>query len=121
MTAPAFKLLDGVSLTRDLPEDGLHVGDRGTLVEILEGPDGLGYMVEFADDNGAALALPVVVAEDLEIAIGKAPRRSQQFLLEVAGKARASLHHNEGVPRKASGYPESSPLPDDAAVMAAPH
>lgn len=107
MIPPDFKLFDGVLLTRDLPEDGLHVGDRGAIVEILEGPDGLGYVVEFADDSGIALTLPVVPAGDLEIAFGEAPKRSSQFILEVTEKARAALHRHEGDALKTSDPPET--------------
>ena len=45
-----IKLLDVVTLTRDVPEHNLKCGEVGTVVEILS--NGKAYEVEFSDDNG---------------------------------------------------------------------
>lgn len=45
-----IKLLDVVALTEDLPEDHLHRGQVGTVVEILS--EGQAFEVEFSDREG---------------------------------------------------------------------
>ena len=52
-TTPA-KLLDVVALLVDKPEEGLGVGQVGTVVEVLA-PDA--YEVEFLDSKGETIAL----------------------------------------------------------------
>lgn len=96
MVDRGFKLFDSVVLKRDYPGDGLRAGDQGAIVEVLQGPGGIGYMVEFADDEGRTLALPVVLAPDLELATGQRLERSKRFLEEVAA-ARAALEQGEGI------------------------
>lgn len=67
-----MNLLAIVALTIDLPVEGLHAGDRGTIVEIYA--PGV-FEVEFCDDNGQTLALCTLEARDLRL-IWLAPQPS---------------------------------------------
>lgn len=58
-------LLDVVRLTRDVPEEGLRRGDRGTVVEVFESPEEA-YEVEFTDAHGRTTALVTLLPHDLE-------------------------------------------------------
>ncbi len=55
-------ILDVVALTEDLPDRGLHRGQVGTVVEVLE--PGV-FEVEFSDDEGRAYASLVLNASQL--------------------------------------------------------
>jgi len=57
-----IKLLDVVALTEDLPEQGLHRGEVGTVVERWE--DDV-FEIEFSDETGKAYAFAAVPAEKL--------------------------------------------------------
>jgi hypothetical protein len=48
-----IKLLDDVVLTEDLPDRGLHCGQVGTVVELLD--PGV-FEIEFTDNDGRAYA-----------------------------------------------------------------
>jgi catabolite regulation protein CreA len=54
MQMTAVKLLDVVALLVEKPQDGLVVGQVGTVVEVL-GPDV--FEVEFLDSNGKTIAV----------------------------------------------------------------
>jgi hypothetical protein len=53
-----MNIFDVVELAVDRPEDGLHAGAVGTIVD--EYPDAGAYEVEFNDDDGGLLALTSV-------------------------------------------------------------
>jgi hypothetical protein len=55
-------ILDVVALTEDLPERGLHRGQVGTVVEVLE--SGV-FEVEFSDDEGRAYASVALKTDQL--------------------------------------------------------
>ena len=57
-----YSTLDTVVLNRDLPEDGLKVGDLGTIVEVYE-PDGI--EVEFVTASGRTGALLTLKVSDV--------------------------------------------------------
>jgi len=58
-----MKLYDVVELVVDLPGDGLRAGAIGTIVD--EYTDPRAYEVEFADDDGATIALTALRPEQL--------------------------------------------------------
>jgi hypothetical protein len=58
----ALRVLDVVALLEDMPDEGLHRGQVGTLVEELA--PGV-FEVEFSDAGGQAYALLPVRAEQL--------------------------------------------------------
>lgn len=53
MTRKEIELLDTVALAEDLPARGLHRGEVGTVVEVLDRDV---YEVEFCDDDGQTYA-----------------------------------------------------------------
>ncbi len=55
-----YRLLEVVELLRDLPEYGLHAGSIGAIVEVYADDC---YEVEFANERGETLALPVLSAQ----------------------------------------------------------
>lgn len=57
-----IKLLDVVALMEDLPDEGLHRGEMGTVVEMLA-PEV--YEVEFCDREGRTYALLSLKREQL--------------------------------------------------------
>lgn len=57
-----IKLLDAVALLSDVPEEKLHRGETGTVVEDFG--DGC-YLVEFSDNFGRTYALPELKANQL--------------------------------------------------------
>jgi hypothetical protein len=57
-----IKLLDVVALLSDVPEEKLHRGETGTIVEDFG--DGC-YLVEFSDNFGRTYALPELKASQL--------------------------------------------------------
>jgi uncharacterized protein DUF4926 len=59
-----FQELDLVSLTTDLPEEGLRVGATGTVVHIFHRPYPA-YEVEFTDSGGATTAMVTLTADQL--------------------------------------------------------
>jgi Domain of unknown function (DUF4926) len=62
-----FGDLDRVQLRHDLPEHGLHQGECGTIVHVLEGVDA--YIVEFVDpDDGSWRALAELAPGQLQAA-----------------------------------------------------
>ena len=65
---PAFRELDTVALSRDLPEHTLQRGDLGAVVHVL-GPDR--YEVEFVRASGVTEALVALSGDDLR-AVGDA-------------------------------------------------
>ena len=54
-----IKLLDVVALLQDVPEEGLHRGEVGTVVEVFEQTEDApaGFLVEFSDRQGRAYAV----------------------------------------------------------------
>jgi hypothetical protein len=54
-----MRLLDVVTLARDLPQDGLPAGAEGTIIEVYDRPEPA-YEVEFATDDGATIATVVL-------------------------------------------------------------
>jgi hypothetical protein len=53
-----FELFQDVILTADVPEEGLYIGDIGTVVERHDVPNTpTGYSVEFFDLTGKTVAL----------------------------------------------------------------
>jgi ribosomal 30S subunit maturation factor RimM len=61
----SLKLLDTVALIEALPQNGLHPGQVGTIVEILA-PDV--YEIDFSDNNGQTYALlPLHSSQLLEL------------------------------------------------------
>jgi hypothetical protein len=54
-----MRLLDVVTLARDLPEDGLAAGAEGTIIEVYDRPEPA-YEVEFAGDDGVTIATVVL-------------------------------------------------------------
>ena len=61
-SAVKIKLLDTVVLQRNLPNDGLQIGDIGAVVETYE-PDGV--EVEFITGAGKTRALVTLKVEDV--------------------------------------------------------
>jgi hypothetical protein len=55
VTARRYEPYDLVRLAVDLPDEGLHAGAIGTVLEVFTDPT-LAYKVEFADCNGQTLA-----------------------------------------------------------------
>ena len=62
MQTTPVKLLDVVALLVDKPEEGLGVGQVGTVVEVLA-PDA--YEVEFLDSKGKTIAVTELKRADL--------------------------------------------------------
>lgn len=58
----SYSLLETIVLNRDLPNEGLRVGDLGAVVEIYE-PDGL--EVEFVTAAGDTCALVTLTNDDV--------------------------------------------------------
>ena len=58
----AFRELDTVVLSRDLPESGLRAGDLGAVVHVGEGET---FEVEFVTASGRTEALVTLSASDL--------------------------------------------------------
>lgn len=54
---------DIVELVEDLPVEGLHAGQVGTIVEVYTEPPG--FEVEFTDDEGVTVALLSLLPEQL--------------------------------------------------------
>ena len=63
--AQTLALLDPVVLTRDLPADGLRIGDVGTIVEVY---DGGAFEVEFVTATGDTRALVTLTPDELRAA-----------------------------------------------------
>jgi Domain of unknown function (DUF4926) len=57
-----MKLLDIVALTQDLPEQNLHKGQVGTIVEVYTPED---FEVEFVDAQGKTYAVETLTAHHL--------------------------------------------------------
>jgi hypothetical protein len=62
----SFKLLECVELIVDLPEEELEAGATGTIVEVLDA-EKWDYIVEFLDDEGYTLGVPVVHADQIRL------------------------------------------------------
>lgn len=60
-----MELLGTVRLKHDLPEEGLHAGAVGVIVEVHTTPDRV-YEVEFVDDDGSTQALLALRLEQLD-------------------------------------------------------
>lgn len=56
--------LDVVMLAEDLPNEGLSKGMIGAIVMVFETPT-LGYLVEFCDEEGRTIAMPVLKSTQL--------------------------------------------------------
>lgn len=56
-----MKLYDVVELREDLPDEGLHAGQIGTIIEVYEDA----YEVEFNDAEGALIAFLALKPEQL--------------------------------------------------------
>jgi hypothetical protein len=61
-----FQELAIVVTTRPIPAEGVAAGARGTVLEVFKG--GEAYLVEFSNDEGETLAMPVLEAADLAAA-----------------------------------------------------
>jgi hypothetical protein len=63
----SLKLFQSAILTTDVPEEGLHAGDVGTIVEEhrLPGSNSPGYSVEFFDMTGRTVAVVTIPADSL--------------------------------------------------------
>jgi Domain of unknown function (DUF4926) len=63
----SLKLYQSAILTADVPEDGLHAGDVGTIVEEhhIPGVSEPGYSVEFFDMTGRTVAVVTIPASSL--------------------------------------------------------
>lgn len=59
-----FNELDTVTLTTDLPEEGLRAGATGTVVHLFHRPY-TAYEVEFTDADGATTAMVTLTADQL--------------------------------------------------------
>jgi hypothetical protein len=57
-----FSMFDCVTLTQDLPDDGLRVGMVGAIVDMYTKP-ALAYEVEFADAYGRTIAQLALLPE----------------------------------------------------------
>ena len=64
-----FELYSEVILTRDIAENGLRIGDVGTVVErhVVPGVPEEGYSVEFFDMTGNTVAVVTVSASALRL------------------------------------------------------
>lgn len=60
-----LKLLDVVVLRQDIPDEGLHAGAQGTIVDIYDEPC-LAYEVEFCDNLGKTIALLALLPAQIE-------------------------------------------------------
>jgi hypothetical protein len=58
-----MNLYDVVELAVDLPDEGLHAGAVGTIVDDYAGSDE--FEVEFTDESGRTLALTALRADQL--------------------------------------------------------
>ena len=58
-----FKEHDIIALTADLPEEGLEVGDIGTIVHLF--PGGEAFVVEFMTSDGWTVAITDVLASQM--------------------------------------------------------
>jgi hypothetical protein len=58
-----MKEFEPVVLNRDMPEEGLVVGDVGTVVHVYE--DGKGFEVEFLTPSGRTVAVATLDADDV--------------------------------------------------------
>jgi Domain of unknown function (DUF4926) len=58
--------LDVVTLTRDLPEQGLAAGAIGTVVHVFSKPN-VAYEVEFADEDGRTKAMVTLTADQFRV------------------------------------------------------
>jgi hypothetical protein len=59
-----FKELDVVTLTTDLPGDGLRAGEIGTVVHVFHRPY-TAYEVEFTDSDGMTTAMVTLTADQI--------------------------------------------------------
>ena len=58
--------LDVVTLTRDLPEQGLAAGATGTVVHVFHAPR-VAYEVEFIDENGSTQAMVTLTQDQFTV------------------------------------------------------
>lgn len=65
-----FEELDVVELTRDIKEDNLKKGARGTIVEIYKG--GEAFEVEFIAPDGSTSTLLTLMPDDIRLTVNKA-------------------------------------------------
>lgn len=59
-----FRDLEVVQLARDIPAEGLHVGDRGTIVWVY-GDGAEAFEVKFMRGDGTTIAVVTLTAADL--------------------------------------------------------
>lgn len=63
-----FSLFDVVTLLQDLPEQGLHAGMRGAVIDVYTTP-ATAYEVEFCDTLGRTIAQLALSPEQLQLAV----------------------------------------------------
>lgn len=63
-----FSLFDVVTLLQDLPEEGLHAGMRGAVVDVYTAPI-TAYEVEFCDALGRTIAQLALPPEQLQLVV----------------------------------------------------
>jgi hypothetical protein len=64
-----FSLFDVVTLTEDIPEEGLRAGMTGAVVDVYSKPV-LAYEVEFCDSSGRTIAQLALLPNQLRLAVG---------------------------------------------------
>jgi hypothetical protein len=62
-----MKVFDVVRLLVDVPSEGLHRGDVGTIVSLHCDPAPKAYEVEFTDERGRTVAQLALGAEQVEL------------------------------------------------------
>jgi diaminopimelate epimerase len=60
-----MKRLDTVRLNQDLPDEGLHAGAVGVIVDVHTTSPHYAYEVEFVNDDGSTKALVALRQEQL--------------------------------------------------------
>ena len=74
---PQTKLLDVVSLKRDVPEDQLTIGEVGAIVEVLDEDC---FLVEFNNPEGHTSAMLELTSEDFDCALASESALSKDWL-----------------------------------------
>ena len=76
-----FNEHDVVALTADIPEDGLEVGDVGTIVHVF--PRGDAFVVEFMDSGGRTVAITDVLASQMRPASPDDTKHARKLTAKV--------------------------------------
>jgi hypothetical protein len=63
-----FALFDVVELTEDLPDENLHVGMKGAVVDLYTTPCEA-YEVEFCDDNGKTISMLALLPNQIKLTL----------------------------------------------------